>query len=453
VRNHLQLGIFAGMKSNERLRVLFVTYYWPPSGGAGVQRCLKFVKYLSEFGIDPVVVTVDPKQASYAVRDESLLKEIPANVQVISTNTWEPFELYKKLLRKKEIPFGGFANTGRESFTQKLMKFIRGNLFIPDARVGWNRHALKACRKIIREQNIQAIITSSPPHSTQLIGLKLKREFGLPWIADLRDPWTDIYFYKELQHTRFSARLDARYEREVLETADALVTVSADLKRLFEQKSKAIPSDKIHVLPNGFDETDFEAVKEKKGSDFLITYTGTITERYGADVFFRALAQLKQKHPQLAIRLRMVGVAAAGVQASIDKAGLAGCTEMLPYVPHERSVAYLKESTVLLLAIPQVENNRGILTGKLFEYLAARKPILAIGPVDGDAATIIHECQAGQLFDYKDEIGILSFLEKVLVNWQSGQATESRSENYRKYSRRSLTQQLASVLNQLIQRR
>ena len=245
------------MSSSQPLRLLVITYYWPPSGGAGVQRCLKFVKHLGHFGVEATVITVDPAQATYPVQDASLLAEVPAGVRVIRTGTTEPFESYKKLTGRA-VPYGGFVNEGKPELVQKALRFVRGNLFIPDPRRGWNRHALAAVEKLLAAgEQFDAVLTSSPPHSTQLIGLELKRRHGLRWLADLRDPWTDIYYYKDLHHTALAAWLDARYERQVLTQADAVLVTSPETKRLFLAKLPALPASKFQVLPNGYDESDF----------------------------------------------------------------------------------------------------------------------------------------------------------------------------------------------------
>ena len=196
-------------------KVLIITYYWPPSGGAGVQRWLKFVKYLPEFNIHPYVLSVDPQYASFPVLDESLEKEVPESVQVFKTKSREPFSFYKKITGESEIPYAGFVNQGNPGLLNKIARVIRGNLFIPDARVGWNKFALKKAIEIIQKYEIDTLITTSPPHSTQLIGLKLKNKTGVNWIADLRDPWTDIYYYKQMYHTIWAKKLDEKYEKKV----------------------------------------------------------------------------------------------------------------------------------------------------------------------------------------------------------------------------------------------
>ena len=266
------------MPETRPLRLLVITYYWPPSGGAGVQRCLKFVKHLGSFGVVPTVITVDAAQATYPVRDESLLAEVPADVRVIRTGTTEPFESYKKLTGRA-VPYGGFANEGRPGLVQQALRFVRGNLFIPDPRRGWNRHALAAVEQLLAAgETFDAVLTSSPPHSTQLIGLELQKRHGLRWLADLRDPWTDIYYYKDLHHTPLAAWLDARYERRVLTHADAVLVTSPETKRLFLAKLSTLPTAKFHVLPNGYDESDFRRASAPPRDCLRITHTGTITE-------------------------------------------------------------------------------------------------------------------------------------------------------------------------------
>ena len=210
-------------------KILIITYYWPPSGGAGVQRWLKFTKFLPEFGFKPVILTVDDNAASYAQLDESLLKEIDPNLSVYKTKTFEPYNLYRKLSNKKEIPYGGFSNQRKITLFEKLSRFIRGNLFIPDPRRGWNRYAIKKALELIRSEQIEVVVTTGPPHSTHLIGKKVKEKTGIRWIADFRDPWTDIYYYKDLYHLGLANKLDRYLEKNVLKLADQIITVSEEV--------------------------------------------------------------------------------------------------------------------------------------------------------------------------------------------------------------------------------
>ncbi|WP_245590651.1 glycosyltransferase family 4 protein [Adhaeribacter aquaticus] len=436
----------ASLTENQTKQVLFITYYWPPSGGAGVQRCLKFVKHLPEFGITPTIVTVSEKEASYPVLDRSLEADIPAGVRVIRTSTSEPFEFYKKLTGRKEIPYGGFANEKKDSSVQKFFKFLRGNLFIPDARVGWNKYAIKACSELLANEKFEAIITTSPPHSTQLIGLTLQKKFGVKWIADLRDPWTDIYYYKDLQHTAWAKKKDAEYEKAVIENATNLLVTSSDTKRLLLAKSPDIKTKKIKVIPNGYDEEDFQYLSQPPQDAFLITYTGTITETYNIEAFLKAFALVASRHQDIAYKLRFVGKISDEIKNQIEATGLLHLTEIVPFVPHNESVRYLMNTTILLMGIPDVENNYCILPGKLFEYLASNKPIICIGPIHSDADKIIDECGAGRVFHYSAYDLMVDYLDQLSQGWKINHNLDLPFVNYQRYSRRNLAGKLAEII-------
>ncbi|WP_426059993.1 glycosyltransferase family 4 protein [Hymenobacter sp. B1770] len=428
------------------LRLLVITYYWPPSGGAGVQRCLKFVKHLGHFGVEPTVITVDPTQATYPVRDQSLEAEVPAGVRVIRTATSEPFESYKKLTGRA-VPYGGFANEGKPGTVQKALRFVRGNLFIPDPRRGWNRHALAAVEKLLAAgEKFDAVLTSSPPHSTQLIGLELKKRHGLRWLADMRDPWTDIYYYKDLHHTPLAAWLDARYERQVLTQADAVLVTSPETKRLFLAKLPDLPSAKLHVLPNGYDESDFQLPSRPPTDCLRITHTGTITELYHINRLLEALATCATRHPDVPLRLRFVGQVSAELRNQIERAGLLPATEFLAFVPHDESVEHLLQATALLMAIPDVPRNFGILPGKVFEYLAANKPILCVGPTGSDADNLLQECAAGHALPYEDYALMLETLETMVAQWRQSPNLDLPAISHKRYSRQALTGRLVEVI-------
>ncbi|WP_231590616.1 glycosyltransferase family 4 protein [Hymenobacter terrenus] len=437
------------MPSSQSLRLLIITYYWPPSGGAGVQRCLKFVKHLGSFGVEPTVLTVDPDEASYPVRDESLLAEVPTGVRVIRTGTSEPFESYKKLTGRA-VPYGGFANEGKPGLMQKALRFVRGNLFIPDPRRGWNRHALAAVEKLLKAgETFDAVLTSSPPHSTQLIGLELQKRHGLRWLADMRDPWTDIYYYKDLHHTPLAAWLDARYERRVLTQADAVLVTSPETKRLFQAKLPDLPSAKFQVLPNGYDESDFRRPSQPPTDCLRITHTGTITELYHIGRLLEAIAACAARHPDVPLRLRFVGQVSAELRGQIEHAGLLSATEFIAFVPHDKSVEYLLSASALLMAIPDVPRNFGILPGKVFEYLAANKPILCVGPTGSDADNLLQECGAGQALPYEDYALMLETLETLVAQWRISPNLDLPAVSHQRYARKSLTEQLALLARRL----
>jgi len=420
-------------------KVLIITYYWPPSGGAGVQRWLKFAKYLPEFGWQPVILTVDPEYASYPQRDESLLSEVDPNCLVYTTKSFELYNFYKLISRKKEVPYGGFANESKEGLLQKVSKFIRGNFLLPDPRKGWNKYALKKAEELIKLHHIDTVITTSPPHSTQLIGLKLKQKLNIRWIADLRDPWTDIYYYNQFKHTALARKIDKSYERKVVENADQLITVSEDVKRVFAEKSRFPISEKTVVIPNGFDEDDFRLTNFPAEAKKIITYSGTISEVYRVDCLLEALHHLNDDLKSQ-VRIRFVGKVPSSIEQKFRSTGLE--IELVGYVDHPKSIEYLFRSDLLLLVIPEVKNNRGILTGKFFEYLASQKPILAIGPIDGDLAKIIRETNCGKLFDYDDSEGMLQFIQNTLAK----PISVSNPERMNQYSRKQLTHKIAELL-------
>lgn len=427
-------------------KVLIITYYWPPSGGAGVQRILKFVKYLPGYGIKPYIITVNEDKASYPVIDNSLSSDIPEEAVIIRTDTFEPYDLYSKILRKKSIPTG-FSNESEPGMVQIISRFIRGNFFIPDARIGWGKFAIGEAVKIIENEKINTIITTSPPHSVQVTGLKLKEKFRhIRWIADLRDPWTDIYYYNEFSHLPFARKKDLLLEKKVLENADEIITVSKSLRELFLKKSEKINPEKIKVIHNGFDEDDFKknVINDKKG--FIITYTGTIAESYNPHVFFHALKDAVEKIQGLKFLLRFVGNPASSLIKYANDISLSGKVEVIPSVTHERSVEYLLESDALLLVIPEIKNDKGILTGKLFEYLAARKPVICIGPAAGDAAEIIKECKAGKTFERNMQKEITDFICQLAADRNAGINPLSDENVYKNYSRQNQAKMLSEII-------
>lgn len=421
-------------------KVLIITYYWPPSGGAGVQRWLKFAKYLPEYGWQPIVLTVDPEYASYPQRDETLASEVHPDCLVYTTKSFEFYNLYKIISGKKEVPYGGFANESKEGTLQKVSKFLRGNFLLPDPRKGWNKYAFRKANELIELHQIDTVVTTSPPHSTQLIGLKLKQKLNIQWIADLRDPWTDIYYYNQFRHTAWAKKADLKMERTIVERADQLITVSEDVKRLFAEKSTLPIATKTVVIPNGFDEEDFQNLLVATESRKVITYTGTISEAYDITSLLKAFNQMPEQTKN-SLLIRFVGKVPSPVANQFREAGIE--VELVGYVDHSKSIKYLLRSDLLLLVIPKVKNNQGILTGKFFEYLASRKPILAIGPVNGDLDHIIRETQCGELFDYADADGIRLYILKKL----EGNDKFVGSEQVEKYSRRQLTAQIAELLN------
>jgi glycosyltransferase involved in cell wall biosynthesis len=426
-------------------KVLIITYYWPPSGGAGVQRTLHFAKYLGDYNCIPYLLTVDPAYASYPVIDESLKSIVPSNLNVTYTKSFEALNILSAVAGKDKVPYGGFTNQKKSSFFQDVLKWIRGNFFIPDARVGWVKYATQKAAELIREHQIDCILISSPPHSSQLIGLKLKKEFPhLKWVADLRDPWTDIYYYKELLHTNWAKKKDLALEKKVLESADSILVVSSYIKYAFAEKSLKVNVDKINVLPNGFDENDFLIEESKSDDKFYITYVGTMADSYKPGVFFEALSKLITANNLNHLVFRFVGSVPQHIKEQLKELKINA--EFIGHVKHQEAVKFMKQTNLLLLVIPDAPGAEGILTGKLFEYLGAKKRIIGIGPSNGDAATILKECNAGVMFDRSDKNGLFKFLFEEIVNDNRHQLN---NEEVKKYTRKQLANQLSTIISNL----
>ncbi len=427
--------------------VLIITYYWPPSGGSGVQRWLKFTKYLPEFGYEPIILTVNPEQASYPVIDESLIDEIPENTKVFKTKTFEVFNLYKKSVGKGEYPHSSFVNEPKPSLVQKTARFVRGNFFIPDSRVGWRKYAVRKSKQLIQRYDIKHVITTGPPHSAHLIGLDLKRKLDVNWTADFRDPWTDIFFYDQFYHTSWAKKKDASLEKNVLEVSDNVIIVSQALKDLLLEKSDKVTSDKIQVIPNGFDDKDFDLPSNPPKDEFVITFTGSLAnEANKMDVFGKVLAEVMKEFPEVPVKFRFIGNIGPNVSDLFRVNGIDQIIEKIPYSPHHVAVQYLLNGTACFSVIKRTEKNKGILSGKIFDYLGSRKPIICIGPEDGNVAEILDECKAGKVIDYENEKGQKAYLRSLFTKWMEDPDLDIHEEAYLKYSRKNLTRQFSDLL-------
>lgn len=403
-----------------------------------MQRWLKFSKYLPESGWEPVILTVDPDFAAYPVTDDSLNADIPADLKIYKTPATDYFSIYKK--DKSRIPTAGFANSVDNTLKGKLLRFIRGNFFIPDPRKGWNKFAFKKACEIVESGNITHIITTSPPHSTQLIGLKLKKKYSdIKWIADLRDPWTDIYYYKQFYPTFLSKMIDSGYEKNVLKNADKIITVGSYLKNSFSGKVSGI-ENKIAVISNGFDEEDFISIPSESPSRLTITYVGTLSDIYPVNGLISGLRKLTENKKQFT--LRFVGTVSAKTKQTFISSLPGVSVEYIPYVTHDEAISYMMNSSVLLLIIPFHSSNKSIITGKIFEYIATGKPVLCIGPEDGDAAAIIEKCKSGITVEYDNADKISDFLLSTDTYFGKSDKTATKE-----FSRHSLTKRIAEVLN------
>lgn len=429
-------------------RVLIITYYWPPSGGAGVQRWLKFAKYLTDFGWEPVIYT--PENPEVPVYDASLLKDVNPKITVLTTKVWEPYQYYKRLLRldKNEGINSSFVSESKKpKRLEGLAVWIRGNFFIPDARRFWIKPSIKYLTRYLRKNPVDAIVSTGPPHSMHLIAHKLQQKLGIPWLADFRDPWTNIDFYHQLKLTRTADRRHHRLENLVLTTADEVVVISDGMEKDFAR----MVDRSYQVITNGYDAEDLPAGNPDLDHKFSIAHIGTLAKSRNPEMLWEVLGELVQRYETFAeaLDIKLIGKVDYFVKESLRLYGLEPYVVSLPYLDHDQVVAQQQRAQVLLLLINNTPNARMILTGKLFEYMAARRPIVCIGPTDGDAAKILLETGCGETFDFGDSTHlkkqVLTLFDRYIQN-----ENHCTHADISKYSRRELTAKLAKVMQEMV---
>ncbi len=425
-------------------KVLIITYYWPPAGGPGVQRWLKFVKYLRDFEVEPVVYV--PENPSYPIIDHSFEAEVPEGIRVLKKKIFEPYSIAGIFSKKdtETISSGIIQKEDNQSALQKAMLYIRGNYFIPDARKFWVKPSISFLKQELVNGNYDAIITTGPPHSLHLIGLNLKKELGCNWIADFRDPWTQIGYHEKLKLNQSSRKKHEQLESEVLNSADHIITTSFTTKTEFETKT----SQPITVITNGFDSEIHE--KPVDHNKFEVAHIGSLLSGRNPENLWKALQQLLEENKDFRkdFRLRLAGKVSEEVLESIHNAGLDEYLINEGYVSHSKALEMQREASVLLLIEIDSKETRGIIPGKLFEYLASGSPILAIGPDNWDASRIISETNSGKVFSYTDEQRLKGHLLEMFKKYSHGESG-SASHDIEKYHRRTLTGKLANLIKQI----
>ena len=430
-------------------KVLIITYYWPPSGGAGVQRWLKFVKYLRDFGWEPVIYT--PSNPGFSVVDDTLTKDIPTDIEVIKRPIWEPYEFYKKITGKKSIPKTSSAilkDKKSPGLPEKFSVWIRGNLFIPDARKFWINPSIRFLTKYLKENHVDALVSTGPPHSMHLIAFRLKQRLNIPWLADFRDPWTDIDYYKEMKISDFADKKHKYLEIKTITNCNAMIVVSREMKVNYEKMG----ANNIHLITNGFDPEDMGDFHVMRDTKFSISHVGTLPPGFNLKGLWQVLSELANTVHGFRenLNIRLIGKVDEAIIGDIAQLNLRKQLTLPGYVSHEQAAMLMKQSAVLLLVINHDSPNaRGILTGKFFEYLASGRPIVAIGPDDGDLANILEETQAGVIAKYDD----LENIKKTIIDYYNiylRNELKSTDIAIEKYTRKHLTSDLADVLNEMI---
>lgn len=427
-------------------KVLIITYYWPPGGGSGVQRWLKFSKYLRDFGWEPVIYT--PENPEMAAVDPSLQKDVQADITVLKRPIIEPYDVYKRLTGRKEPLGAGFVSeSGKVGALERFSRWVRGNFFIPDARKFWIRPSIAYLTKWLEGNRVDAIVSTGPPHSMHMIALGVKERTGLPWLADFRDPWTNIDFYDQLHLGKRADHKHHELESKVISGADRVTVVSPTMEREFREDHDR----DIITLTNGYDEDDMVAgrVLPEGAGSFGIAHIGTMNPSRNPIGLWKALSGLPAniETGNLPLNVRLVGRVDHSVRSSIREHGLDGITDIIDYVPHDEVVAWQNGASVLLLLLNQSKNARGILPGKFFEYMASGRPILCLGPTDSDASAILNETKTGVCIEYDDVDGIRNWLQGQIV---AKDPLGSDMQAVARYARRSLTGRLASILDKMV---
>lgn len=422
-------------------KVLIITYYFPPAGGPGVQRWLKFIKYLPEFGIQPVVYV--PENPTYPIIDEGLRHEISDKAIIIKRKIFEPYALASLFSKNKtkEISSGIIPSQKKQTVLDKILLWIRGNVFIPDARILWVNTSVKYLEKYIHENDIDAVITTGPPHSLHLIALKLKAKMDLKWIADFRDPWTTIGYQKSL---RLGKRATARHkvlEQQVLNMADTIIVTSNTTKKEFE----AITITPIEVITNGYDSNDFP--RPELDLKFSVAHIGSLLSERNPDILWQSLSELTVEIPEFVnnFELKLIGTVSHEIINSVHQYNLHPYLNYIGYVSHKAAITHQRSSQVLLLIEINSPETKSIIPGKLFEYMVSERPIIAIGPKGSDIAAIISSSNTGVFHDYNEKEKLKATITEYYNQYLKGNL-KSHPVGLQQYSRRSLTEKLAKLL-------
>jgi len=422
-------------------KVLIITYYWPPAGGSGVQRWLKFSKYLRDFEIEPVIYTID--NPSYPILDKSSESEIPKDLEILKQAIFEPNSMLSFFGRNNKKESAGFLNPN-PTFLGKIVQYIRANYFIPDARKFWIQPSVNFLSNYLENNHIDAIITTGPPHSMHLIGLELKKKLGIKWISDFRDPWTEIDYFQQLPLTKKAIKKHQDLEQEVLINSDMVVVVGETMKDKFLKYTK-----KIEVLTNGFDTIETSLTQELD-EKFSITHVGLMNSDRNPTILWEVLNEISNTNLNFKndLRIKLIGKLDDAVIQDL-KVFDHNTIETIPYLDHKDISKYQASSQILLLSINEVPSAKGIITGKIFEYLQAKRPILAIGPEDGDAAMILKNTNAGTIVGFKNKTALKATILKLYKDFKEEKLVV-KSINIEQYHRKNITSQLAEVIKKVV---
>jgi len=423
--------------------ILIITYYWPPSGGSGVQRWVYFSKYLKKLGYSPIVLTIDLNSASYPAIDRSLINEtqgIP--VHYVKSFNWIKIYSWFKKGKKNKIPQGEFSKKG---LVDHIAAFMRGNFFIPDARVNWAKSAIKEALRIVKSHKIEKIITSGPPHSTHLIGLNLKKQLNLKWIADFRDPWTDIFYVKSFYRLSFAKKKDKLFERKVLSNANAIITTTSENFQK-DLQSKISINQNFFKIYNGYDSDLFKKIKKRKNKDFQIVFTGLLTENHPYKEFIESFIKFLKKDPKVNVKIILAGSISEKILNEFNRISN---IEFHGYINHQDAVNLMINGNILLNFMYKQEKNTTMISGKLIEYMATGNPVLMIGDKKSEASKLLSKQTYNLTADPKETKIISNFIKSNYINWIEKKEIKNEIDVIKDYTREETTRSLIEIIEKI----
>lgn len=426
-------------------KILFVVYNFPPAAGAATQRVLKFLKYLNLFGHKTYVLTVD--NVDYPDLDFTLMEKVPSETKVIRTKYWTPFGIYRKITGRKsneKIPVA-FIKDNHKSLAERVSVFLRLNVFLPDAKIGWLPYAVEAGKKLINDEKIDLVISSGPPHTTHLIAKSLKRKTNVKWIADFRDPWTDIDYYSGMKRTKLAEWIDAKLERSVLKSADFVIAASEGYLNII--KSKGVENN-YEVITNGFDPDDFKNIELKQLNKFTITYTGNMPSTRNPENLWNAIEELVNENQTFAqnFEFHFAGVMDDEIRPKIKQMKFYSHFVDHGYLSHDKVLDLTFNSHLLIMIVNRVATSKEILPGKMFEYIASGNFIMVIGPENGVSAKLVQYVNQGEAIDYGNKHRMKQLIFELFEKWRHNKLQKFDSPSKNEFTREMITRKLEQII-------
>jgi glycosyltransferase involved in cell wall biosynthesis len=423
-------------------RVLIISYYWPPAGGISVIRPLKLAKYIGQLGWEPVICTAE--NPHYPFIDENAINDIPEGLEIIKVPIIEPYEFYKRLTgqNQKSALADVIQNAPKRSFLHNLSVWVRGNFFIPDARCLWIKPVVNELIEYLKDNPVDAIITTGPPHSVNRIGYLLNKKINLPWLADFQDPWTQVDYYKHFKISKWAHRKHRKMENQIFENADLITIVSNSWKTDLEH----IGANNVEVVPLGYDPTDFSE-NIKLDSKFTLTHLGLLGEDRNPTVLIEVIANLCKLDSNFStyFRLQLVGKVNDRLKNLVKELDLSEHVRFIGQVNRDEALEIMQASQLLLLLLNKAENVGGRIPGKVFEYFGARRPVLSLGPTNTDIEKMLSEAGAGENIDYSDNSQLKIYLQNQLNRFLN-EGINSTSNSVKKFTHKEVSATFAKHL-------